>query len=342
MEPGIVKSFVGLAICIVLAASCSTGSKAGSSGDAGIDSAQEVAEADVPVLFEAHEQDLQDLRVEDGGAIDGTDLGNDAWQPQPCQTHDDCQGGFCVEFPPAAGTFYCAETCIEECPAGLVCKSIFIDGPDPVSVCLPAQDLTCAVCKETADCLYAGTLCIKGANGYGYCALVCEPGGLCPDGTECGKAALPDGGDGDFCLPAPSSCCVKGKLASCDDGNPCTQEGCDPALGCTHLPTDGECTGEDPCSEYWCIEGKCTGTPVVADLKLDGIDEDCDGLTDEDAYKGFRLVGTTVVSAPDGEPAQGAGLRLRSIAGPSAWSGTSAGEGISLAPGTLSVTGAAK
>jgi hypothetical protein len=42
----------------------------------------------------------------------------------------------------------------------------------------------------------------------------------------------------------------------CDDGNPCTTEGCDPATGCTHTLRNGsdvpECDDGDPCTDPTC------------------------------------------------------------------------------------------
>ncbi|MBM4373146.1 MAG: hypothetical protein FJ098_15940, partial [Deltaproteobacteria bacterium] len=85
--------------------------------------------------------------------------------------------------------------------------------------------------------------------------------------------------------------CVAGDLVSCDDQNPCTAEGCDPSLGCLHEPVEGPCTGADPCQTWSCQEGACVGTPIEEDSTLDGVDDDCDGLTDEDAYKYLQVSG---------------------------------------------------
>lgn len=65
------------------------------------------------------------------------------WQPQPCQSHQDCEDGFCIELEVGSGQFYCAPTCIEECPLDWVCKAVYLDGPDPVSVCLPPTHAPC-------------------------------------------------------------------------------------------------------------------------------------------------------------------------------------------------------
>src|SRR5439155_462928 len=60
---------------------------------------------------------------------------------------------------------------------------------------------------------------------------------------------------------------------SCDDGNVCTTDSCDPATGCVHAPNtvpcdDGSaCTTNDTCSGGTCVGGPplvCpTGVPVA-------------------------------------------------------------------------------
>jgi slime mold repeat-containing protein len=71
-------------------------------------------------------------------------------------------------------------------------------------------------------------------------------------------------------LPTVTQC----SQASCDDGNPCTVDGCDVTGACTHVkapdgtPCDdgNRCTMQDACNA-----GVCSGTPVVC-----GADTPCD------------------------------------------------------------------
>jgi hypothetical protein len=120
-------------------AACSGGRPAGgdvhevSPGDV----SQDVA-PDTPVVFPevdsgpSGDADAQlwdtDAAVTDGGEV---------WAPIACESHADCPDGYCVELVPGSGDSYCAPTCIEECPLDWVCKAVYIDGPDPVSICLP-------------------------------------------------------------------------------------------------------------------------------------------------------------------------------------------------------------
>ena len=64
-----------------------------------------------------------------------------------------------------------------------------------------------------------------------------------------------------------------GGAAVCDDGNVCTDDGCDSVAGCSHTNNTGSCddgsacTGGDTCSG-----GLCTGTPVPCSSIQPGID----------------------------------------------------------------------
>ena len=51
--------------------------------------------------------------------------------------------------------------------------------------------------------------------------------------------------------------CVAGPK-SCDDGNSCTEDACQPAVGCTHLPTEGPCDDKSVCTiGDFCYGGSC-------------------------------------------------------------------------------------
>jgi hypothetical protein len=185
-------------------------------------------------------EDVPDLVPDGGDGIPGELPPDAVWEPQPCQSHSDCDDGFCVEIVAGSGEFFCAPTCIEECPGDWLCKAVHLDGPDLVSICLP----------------------------------------------------------GDGCPEAP-------------DGTPCI--------------------GSDPCKEYACQNGFCVGTPVELDLVQDGVDNDCDGKIDEDAYLGFRLLGGSFGGGP-GAPS-GAGWTLTGVVSATGFAGASTADGVVLIPG---------
>ncbi|MCC6621074.1 MAG: hypothetical protein IT385_07450 [Deltaproteobacteria bacterium] len=54
--------------------------------------------------------------------------------------------------------------------------------------------------------------------------------------------------------------CLPGDVAACDDGDPCTIDGCAEGVGCTHVPHAGACDDGDPCTTgETCETGACTG-----------------------------------------------------------------------------------
>ena len=180
-------------------------------------------------------------------------------------------------------------------------------------------------------------------GSYGYCGAVCNADlNDCPEGFHCAlykdEEEVPQGYQ---CLPEEGSCCAAGKWTGCDDDNPCTAEGCSPALGCLHDPLEGPCEGEDPCFLYECVDGECVGTAIVLDDTLNGLDDDCDGAVDEDAYKQFRITGAAF-TAGGTEVTGGSELMGQSVLGSSGWLDTTTSNEFTLETGMLSVWKVAK
>jgi hypothetical protein len=120
----------------------------------------------------------------------------------------------------------------------------------------------------------------------------CQPGFMCEDGDLCTS--------GDLC--GLTGNCVPGPPVSClDDGNVCTVEFCDPAMGCVSGPAmpgapceDGDlCTSPDACFGTFCL----SGPPVTCfdDMSFAGscVVELCD-----------PAVGCTSATVPDLDPCQ--------------------------------------
>jgi hypothetical protein len=105
-------------------------------------------------------------------------------------------------------------------------------------------------CDPASGCSYAPQ------NGY-----PCDDGSVCTTGDHC-KAGL--------CL---------GTLQTCTDGNPCTEDNCDPLEGCQHPPADGApCNDGNSCTDQdQCVAGLCLGQASGCDddnfCTLDTCDE---------------------------------------------------------------------
>jgi hypothetical protein len=120
----------------------------------------------------------------------------------------------------------------------------------------------------------------------------CSDDNACTTGDTCGK----DPGSG-------KQTCVPGNAVSCDDDNPCTVDGCDMAKGCTHAVDTslkatcysgdpktagkGECKpGVKACKSDGTY-GSCVGSVVPGAKELcNGVDDTCDGTTDEGCKAG--------------------------------------------------------
>lgn len=84
---------------------------------------------------------------------------------------------------------------------------------------------------------------------------------MCVDGADCFdiKACILHG-------TCQSGQCVA-IVNPCDDGNVCTDDACDPKVGCTHLSNEASCTDDDACSGGdACLSGSCkTNSTIVCD-----------------------------------------------------------------------------
>ena len=76
-------------------------------------------------------------------------------------------------------------------------------------------------------------------------------------------------------IPGWSSCI--GQESDCDDENPCTDDTCDPTIGCVHTPNTEACDDGNVCTDADICDGagECTGTPVICDDENPCTDDTC-------------------------------------------------------------------
>jgi hypothetical protein len=155
------------------------------------------------------------------------------------------------------------------------------DDGNPCTTTACDKNTGCTSVNHTKACS-DGSACTSGDACKGG---VCLPGAVtvCDDGNPCTTDACNPGGDGSkggcvnkstdggACVPQDDSCAVTGVCAAgackklsvtgCDDGNPCTLDGCDKASGkCVYkagkvgvLCDDGNvCTKSDSCGQAGC------------------------------------------------------------------------------------------
>ena len=135
--------------------------------------------------------------------------------------------------------------------------------------CLGSVDALCQPCASDANCPTPGDTCLI-LDGAGACGRDCSegnlhglPAGECPDGFDCQLQA----GGAEQCVPKSSACdCLPddaGATRTCAAANP-----------------DGTCFGTQACDPEvgW---SECSAT-VPTKETCDGLDNDCNGLVDEE------------------------------------------------------------
>ena len=117
-------------------------------------------------------------------------------------------------------------------------------------------------CEDGNPCTGAST-CTGGACGGG---IPVGDGGACDDNNPCTNETTCGGGQ-----------CAGGTPVECpDDGNPCSEDFCDPAVGCTvkPMPPETECPSPNDCYELATCSGlECAGGILKANGTLcdDGV-----------------------------------------------------------------------
>ncbi len=142
-------------------------------------------------------------------------------------TRDGCNPSTGCYHDPVAGACNDGDPCTQDdrCVAG-ECTG------DP----LPCDDLD--PCTDDA-CDPAAGECVHTPN-----MAPCDDGDLCTLGDAC-----------------QTGVCVPGIAPDCSDGNVCTSDACEPAVGCIHQPIAGVCDDGDACTVGdRCDEGVCSGS----------------------------------------------------------------------------------
>lgn len=239
----------------------------------------------------------------------------------PCVGADFCVAGACIVS--ACGDGFLDATRGEVCDDGNLVSG---DGCEP-GLCTYSceSDAQCEdanPCRATMGCNLdthtckpfvptSGAICQRGTGEYGTCRMgLCAEEG-CGDGVvvapeECDDATPGCAADCRFVCETDDECvtddvctmpltcdvgthtCVDAPTPSCDDGDPCTTNACDPLLACTTTIVDADQDGFSPgtCGEgSIAMGGDCDDTsmdvrPGAPEL-VDGLDQDCDDVIDE-------------------------------------------------------------
>ena len=173
--------------------------------------------------------------------------GSCSWSIEPTQCF---VNGACREEGAVVDCGVCAPSASQiswsPAPNGTVCndeepcttEGICVSGvcQTEAATCDDSNDCTIDSCDTTLGCQHqfktSGSTCTAGSK--------CFATGTCADGS------------------------CQAKAISCDDGNPCTIDSCDPLDGCMHVNDTGTCSDGDACTTNdSCNGGKCVaGQPT--------------------------------------------------------------------------------
>ncbi len=198
--------------------------------------------------------------------------------PCDCQADEDCEpledGDICN------GTLFCDFTAFpQKCT---VAPDTIINCPGPEGIgaeclqpschpltgdCSFVPDLEGAACNDGSACT-GGETCQAGSCTGGV-APNCNDGNLCTDDacdplTGCVHTNNTNPcNDWDACTTGDvcsAGACAGPGVLNCDDGNPCTDDACDPGTGCTHAANTIPCNDGNPCTTGdTCANSSCLG-----------------------------------------------------------------------------------
>lgn len=237
----------------------------------------------------------RDERCADGQCTGGT--------PIDCTDHNICTDDLCE---PTTGCVHTpnAASCDDgdHCTQGDTCVTGSCSGGYPVictakspchaagtcdpatGVCLtpPAPDGT--TCDDHNVCT-SGDMCL-GGRCVGGAPRDCDDANICTDDNcdaiagcvhEPNHSPCDDGSactSNDTCTKGR---CVGGLSFDCDDDNPCTDDACNPATGCTHRPNRLACDDGDACTtDDACHDGRCLGDGIECDDGEPCTDDSCE------------------------------------------------------------------
>ncbi|RME27432.1 MAG: hypothetical protein D6806_04635 [Deltaproteobacteria bacterium] len=208
-----------------------------------------------------------DIPKQEGKCLPAPD-GHPCTDGDPCNGTEICLSQVCTNQndPPDCST---ADPCVQgSCEQGTGC------------VYVPVQDGTACDNNDACDgpdtC--QGGICTSSGE-----PLNCDDGNPCTSdecnpATGCFHRSVEDGtscSDGDACNGqevCQAGQCVSSEPLDCDDANACTEDTCDPAVGCSHteLPEGSNCGEGRTCQQGLCLPAPSGGCGCSSNGTADG------------------------------------------------------------------------
>ncbi len=231
-----------------------------------------------------------DAAAPDGGSDAATQKCEFPANPQAgeagavCATSSDCNSGFCVDAPTGK---VCSYTCFDCCPTGFACNPYAGNGAS--LVCQAVGLDLCRPCDADAACAKdgSGALCVHYGDTGSFCGSACVDDSDCPAGFGC---ALSKGekGSAKQCILTQGECpCSSAAIAA------------GAATTCQLTNSLGACAGQRVCGPAGL--SLCPAATPTQEVCGDGVDNDCNGKTDEIGAQGCTLLFTDGDKDGDGK-----------------------------------------
>ncbi len=178
---------------------------------------------------------------------------------EACENDERCVTGLCDAAPGFS------PVCVRRCGDGCLPTEVCVQLTPNRFACQPDQRKLCQPCAADLDCPYPSDKCLL-VNTEKVCGRDCAFDQTCPTGYRCVNGAGADGAPKiQQCVPIVASCAC---LARGDFEQPCQ-----------NVNAEGTCSGLKKC-DLVSNSVVCDARTAVSET-CNGVDDDCDGDTDE-------------------------------------------------------------